>query len=127
LQHLGETRGSKQTALNTNETQPSRGHAGKKPHRPHSNCHVRALLGDRVADVVTERRTPTVDHFADGPAFRRYFKSFYGPTISAYRNIDGDADRVAALDIDIARLGDGFLHDGSTVEWEYLLVIARKG
>ena len=89
--------------------------------------HVRALLGDRVSEVVTERRTLPVDHFADGAAFRDYFKAVYGPTISAYRNIEGDADRVAALDVDIARLGDGFLQGGCTMEWEYLLVTARKG
>ena len=37
--------------------------------------HVRALLGDRVTDVVTERRMLAVDHFADGAEFRDYFKS----------------------------------------------------
>jgi SAM-dependent methyltransferase len=88
--------------------------------------HVRALLGDRVTDVVTERRSLTVDHFADGAAFRDYFKSVYGPTISVYRNIEGDADRVAALDAEIARIGDGFLRGSSTMEWEYLLLTARK-
>ena len=88
--------------------------------------HVRALLGDRVTDVVTERRALTVDHFPDGAAFRDYFKAVYGPTIAAYRNIEGDADRVAALDADIARIGDGFLAGGSSMEWEYLLLTARK-
>jgi hypothetical protein len=52
---------------------------------------------------------PTVDHFVDGAAFRDYFKAVYGPTIAAYRNNGGDADRVAALDADIAPLGDDFL------------------
>jgi ubiquinone/menaquinone biosynthesis C-methylase UbiE len=88
--------------------------------------HVLALLGDRVADVVTEWRTLTVDHFADGAAFRDYFKNVYGPTIAAYRNIAGDADRVAALDADLARIGDEFLQGGSTMQWEYLLLTARK-
>jgi SAM-dependent methyltransferase len=88
--------------------------------------HVRALFGDRATEVVTERRTLTVDHFPDGAAFRDYFKAVYGPTIVAYRNIEGDPDRVAALDADIARIGDGFLQGGSTMEWEYLLVTARK-
>jgi ubiquinone/menaquinone biosynthesis C-methylase UbiE len=88
--------------------------------------HVRALLGDRVTDVATERRTLTVDHFPDGAAFRDYFKAVYGPTIAAYRNIEGDPDRVAALDADIARLGDSFLKGGNTMEWEYLLFTARK-
>jgi SAM-dependent methyltransferase len=88
--------------------------------------HVRGLFGDRVTDVVTERRTLTVDHFPDGAAFRDYFKAVYGPTIAAYRNNEGDPERIAALDADIARIGDGFLQGGSSMEWEYLLVSARK-
>jgi SAM-dependent methyltransferase len=88
--------------------------------------HVRALLGDRVTDVVTERRMLTVDHFADGAEFRDYFKTLYGPTISVYRNIEGEPDRVAALDADIARVGDSVLSSSSTMGWEYLLVTARK-
>ena len=89
--------------------------------------HVRALLGDRVTDVVTERRMLTVDHFADGAEFRDYFKTLYGPTISVYRNIEADPDRVAALDADIARVGDSVLSASPRMEWEYLLLTARKG
>jgi ubiquinone/menaquinone biosynthesis C-methylase UbiE len=88
--------------------------------------HVRALLGDRVTDVVTERRSLTVDHFPDGAAFRDYFKATYGPTIAVYRNIEGDADRVAELDAAIAQVGDSVLSASSTMEWEYLLLTARK-
>ena len=88
--------------------------------------HVRALLGDRVTDVVTERRMLTVDQFADGAEFRDYFKALYGPTIAVYRNIEDDPDRVAALDADIAAVGDGVLSGASTMEWEYLLLTARK-
>lgn len=88
--------------------------------------HVRELLGDRVTDVATERRTLTVDQFPDGATFRDYFRAVYGPTIGAYRNIEGEADRVAALDADIARVGDGFLGGATTMEWEYLLVTAQK-
>jgi SAM-dependent methyltransferase len=88
--------------------------------------HVRALLGDRVDDLVAERRTLVVDAFADGEAFRDYFKSVYGPTISAYRAVGDDAGRVAALDAGIAEVGDRFLSAASTMEWEYLLVVARR-
>ncbi|HYZ66575.1 MAG TPA: methyltransferase domain-containing protein [Mycobacterium sp.] len=88
--------------------------------------HVRALLGDRVTDVVTERRSLTVDHFPNGAAFRDYFKATYGPTIAAYRDIEGDADRVAELDAAIAQVGDSVLSGASTMEWEYLLLSARK-
>jgi len=89
--------------------------------------HVRALLGERVTDVVTERRMLAVDHFADGAEFREYFKAVYGPTIAVYRNIEGDADRVAELDTAIAAVGDIVLSESSTMEWEYLLLTARKG
>jgi len=88
--------------------------------------HVRALLGDSVADVVTERRMLTVDRFADGAEFRDFFKALYGPTIAVYRNIEGDPDRVAALDAAIAEVGDSVLSASSTMEWEYLLLTARK-
>jgi hypothetical protein len=87
--------------------------------------HVRALLGDRVGDVVAQRRGLTVDMFGDGAEFRDFFKTNYGPTIVAYRGIEADAERVATLDADIAALGDRFLQDGS-MDWEYLLVIAHK-
>jgi ubiquinone/menaquinone biosynthesis C-methylase UbiE len=88
--------------------------------------HIRALLGDRVTDLVTERRSLTVTHFPDGAAFRDYFKATYGPTIAVYRNIEGDADRVAELDAAIAEVGDSVLSGSSTMDWEYLLVTARK-
>lgn len=90
--------------------------------------HVRALLGDRVTDFGAERRTLRVDRF-DGPeAFRDYFKANYGPTIATYRNIADDAERVAALDQALADLArEHWAADGSsTMEWEYLLVTARR-
>ena len=88
--------------------------------------HVRELFGERVTDLVTERRMLTVDHFADGAEFRDYFKALYGPTIAVYRNIEGEPDRVAALDAEIAEVGDSVLSSASTMEWEYLLLTARK-
>jgi hypothetical protein len=92
-----------------------------------SEDHVRALMGERVTDIATERRVLPVDRFADGAAFRDYFKANYGPTIAAYRAIGDDPDRIASLDADIARLADGFLGGTSTMDWEYLLLTARKG
>ena len=67
-----------------------------------------------------------VHHFPDGAASRDYFKAVYGPTIAVYRNIEGDSDRIAELDAAIARVGDSVLEGRSTMEWEYLLVTARK-
>jgi len=96
------------------------------PPRWGSEDHVRALLGDRVTDVTVEKRNLPVDRFGDGAAFRDYFKAFYGPTIAAYRAIADDPDRVAALDEDIAALGDRHLAGSPTMDWEYLLLTARK-
>lgn len=90
-----------------------------------SEHYARTLLGEAVSDVATERRGLTVRAFADGAAFREYFKANYGPTIAAYRGIAEDPDRVAALDADIAALADRFLRSGS-MDWEYLLLTARK-
>lgn len=88
--------------------------------------HVRELFGDGVTDVVAHRRTLPVTHFADGAEFRDYFKAAYGPTIAAYRNIADDPERVAQLDHDIAALGDELMDGPARMEWEYLLVTARK-
>ncbi|MDG9707505.1 class I SAM-dependent methyltransferase [Streptomyces sp. DH10] len=92
--------------------------------------HVRALLGDRVTDVRAERRTVRVDRFETPEAFRDYFKERYGPTITVYKNIAGDPERTAALDrdlADLARDGDpGTGGGGTALEWEYLLLTARR-
>lgn len=87
--------------------------------------HVRALLGDRVTDVVTRRENVVVDRFASPEAFRDYFKTCYGPTIAVYRGIAGDPERVAALDHDLAELARRHIEAGA-MRWEYLLLIARK-
>ena len=88
--------------------------------------HVRGLLGDRVTRVEARRQALTVDHFSTGAEFREYFKSHYGPTIAAYRANAGDPDRVAALDRDIAALGERFADGRGVMEWEYLLLTATR-
>jgi ubiquinone/menaquinone biosynthesis C-methylase UbiE len=91
--------------------------------------HVRALLGDRVTDVATTRQLLTVDAYAAPEGFRDYFKTNYGPTIAAYRANADAPDRLAALDADLAELARRYDRGtpGRTVlEWEYLLVTARK-
>lgn len=91
--------------------------------------HVRSLLGDRVTDFTTRRETVRVDLFGKPEDFRDYFKSRYGPTIAVYRHIAGDPEKVAALDQALADLARD--HDQGTstlsLEWEYLLVTARRG
>jgi ubiquinone/menaquinone biosynthesis C-methylase UbiE len=93
-----------------------------------SEPHVRGLLGDRVSDLEAKRANLRVDAFETPEAFRDFFKATYGPTIAVYKNIADDPDKVAELDAaldDLARRHD--YGDSSTVmDWEYLLVTARK-
>ena len=102
--------------------------AGVQP-PPKWGCadYVRGLLGDGITDFTAQRRALSRGPVsADGVAFRDFFKTYYGPTISAYRGIAGEPDRAAALDAELAELGDRYLAGSSTMEWEYLLVTARK-
>ncbi len=93
-----------------------------------SEDHVRKLLGDRVDQVSAETRKLRVTHFASPQEFRDYFKTNYGPTITAYRFIADDPGRVAELDHDLAELGQRFDvgTDSTVLDWEYLIFIARK-
>ena len=86
--------------------------------------HVHSLLGDRVTHLVAHQQTLRVDRFSDGVEFREFMKTNYGPTLAVYRFLADDPARVAALDADLADLGDRFLQDG-VMDWEYLLVTAR--
>jgi SAM-dependent methyltransferase len=87
--------------------------------------HVRALFGDRVTDLTARTQSLPVARFGTGAEFRDFFKRNYGPTIAVYRSLAEDPARAAALDEDMAALGDRFLTDGA-MGWEYLLVTARR-
>lgn len=90
--------------------------------------HVRALLGDRVGDIVARRQSLRVDRFRTPADFREFFKATYGPTIAVYRNIAADPDRVADLDRDLDELARRYDRGSgdSVTDWEYLLLTARK-
>ncbi|MBY8870981.1 class I SAM-dependent methyltransferase [Micromonospora sp. PLK6-60] len=88
-------------------------------------AHVRALLGDRVTDLVARRESVVVDRFTEPEAFRDYFKTHYGPTVAVYRANAGDPDRIAALDRDLAELAGRHLAAGA-MRWEYLLLTAAR-
>jgi ubiquinone/menaquinone biosynthesis C-methylase UbiE len=89
--------------------------------------HVRTLLGDRVTSIETRRQNLRVDAFGTPEEFREYFKTNYGPTISVYKFNEADPDKIAGLDHDLAELGRRFTRPDGTMDWEYLLVIARRG
>jgi SAM-dependent methyltransferase len=88
--------------------------------------HVRALLGDRVDDVAATRRTVTVDQFATGEEFRDFFKATYGPTIAVYNSLADQPDRRDALDEALAELARRYDEGGGSMQWEYLLLTARR-
>jgi SAM-dependent methyltransferase len=89
--------------------------------------HVRELLGDRVTDVRAVKEQLTVDRFESPTDMRDFFKLTYGPTIAVYRNIEGDADRVAALDQQLVDVAGRFFDTATaTMQWEYLLLTARR-
>jgi hypothetical protein len=75
-----------------------------------SEEHVRTLFGDRVEDVVATRRQLTVDR--------------YGPTIAVYKANADDPERCASLDRDLDAPAERF--GGASMEWEYLLLTARR-
>jgi len=96
-----------------------------------SEEHVRTLLGHRVTEVSASKASLVVDEFATPAEFRDYFKANYGPTIAVYRALADDPERAAALDAELADLAHRHdLGTGSSqsavMEWEYLLLTARK-
>jgi ubiquinone/menaquinone biosynthesis C-methylase UbiE len=95
-----------------------------------SEDHVRELLGGRVMDVQARKQSLAVRSFHQPEDFVRYFKSHYGPTISVYKFIGEDADKVKALDNALTELAESFgdAHGDSPfqMEWEYLLFTAKK-
>lgn len=87
------------------------------------------LLADQVTAVTERREAVRIDRFAGPAEFRDYFKARYGPTIAAYRQIAADAERVAGLDrdlADLARRHDLGAGSALVMDWEYLLVTARR-
>jgi ubiquinone/menaquinone biosynthesis C-methylase UbiE len=90
--------------------------------------HVRGLFGDRVEGLTAVQQDLVVDVFPTPEEFRDFFKRTYGPTIAVYRAIADDPAKVAALDRDLVELAQRFDRGyGHTVlDWEYLLVTARR-
>ncbi|MGD9986689.1 class I SAM-dependent methyltransferase [Pseudonocardia sp.] len=92
-------------------------------------AHVRALLGDRVTDVTTRRRVLSTDRWATPEEWTAYWKTVYGPTMAIYNHVAGNADDVAALDADLTALAaryDRGTPGAMVLEWEYLVVTARR-
>jgi SAM-dependent methyltransferase len=92
--------------------------------------HVRELFGDRVSELELERRTIDVDRFATPEELVDFYRDNFGPTIAAYRGVEGDPGRRAELDAAFV----GFARESNVAPageparfpFEYLLVVARR-
>jgi ubiquinone/menaquinone biosynthesis C-methylase UbiE len=95
-----------------------------------SEDHVRKLLGSNVTDIDARKQTVTITSFHQPNDFLHYFKSHYGPTISVYKSLGGDEERVKALDEALTELAaaysDAHGDAPSQMDWEYLLLTAKK-
>lgn len=83
------------------------------------------LLGDRVSEISIQRQTLRVDRFGSAEAVHEYFKTHYGPTINAYRNIGDNPVLTTTLDAQLVELAQQHLDNG-VMGWEYLLATAEK-
>ena len=89
-------------------------------------AHVTELLGDKVTDLRATKQTLRVTAFDSPEAFRDFFKATYGPTIAVYRRIAEQPDQVEALDQALAELARGYCDESGAMDWEYLLITARR-
>ena len=87
--------------------------------------YVRGLLGDGITDFTAQHRALTVDRSPTGCRSATPSKPLWADDLGV-PGIAGEPDRAAALDAALAELGDRYLAGSSTMEWEYLLVTARK-
>ncbi|MBG6183079.1 SAM-dependent methyltransferase [Arthrobacter sp. CAN_A214] len=90
--------------------------------------HVESLLEGQVHGLEAERRTVRIDRFDEPGDFLSYFKTNYGPTIAVYKSLAATPERAEALDADLLALGKEFSagNDRAVMDWEYLLVTARR-
>jgi SAM-dependent methyltransferase len=90
--------------------------------------HVRALLGDKVTDIVATRQMARVNRFQTPEEFLVYFKTNYGPTVAAFRGLANEPDRANALEHDLVELArrNGRRSGDGSMDWEYVLLTARR-
>ncbi|GFG76123.1 class I SAM-dependent methyltransferase [Mycobacterium botniense] len=87
--------------------------------------YVRGLLGERAGDIRAVRGMLHVHRFDTAGEVHAYFKRHYGPTINAYRTIGDNPLLAATLDAQLTELAHRYMTP-TGMEWEYLLVTARR-
>ena len=91
-----------------------------------SEDHVRELFGDRVEGLTFVRDHVEVDLFTGPTDFRTYFRDNYGPTLTAYRGLADQPERVAELDAALDALAADADEGSGRMRWEYVLVSGRR-
>ena len=91
-----------------------------------SEDHVRELFGDGVSDLRMERAVLHSRLHDDPAEFSEYFKSHYGPTIVAYKNVADDPERTRELDEKFGAIAKQYFTPEDGLTMEYLLVLARR-
>lgn len=95
-----------------------------------SEEHVRNLFGDRLESLNMTRRY-YVERAKTPHDYREFFKETFGPVVAVYNSLAGDPEQEAALDRDFlgfaVRTNTGPSEGPAEYQYEYLLVIARRG
>ena len=93
-------------------------------------AHLRARFGDALEDLSLTRAMLPVSLWGSPAADRDYFKQRYGPTIVAYRGLEGEPERAAALDAELeamfARRNLAAPGQPARYEFEYLVAAGRR-
>jgi ubiquinone/menaquinone biosynthesis C-methylase UbiE len=91
--------------------------------------HVRELFGDRL-DSLEMTRAEYVERAESPRAYCELFKQTFGPVVAIYRSLDGQPDRLTALDRDLlefaTRSNRGAPGAPAEYRYEYLCVVARS-
>ncbi|MCC3271451.1 class I SAM-dependent methyltransferase [Arthrobacter zhangbolii] len=90
--------------------------------------HVESLLEGRVREFRAERSTLLIDRFSTPKDFLVFLKAHYGPVMAVYASLASAPERGSALDAELLALVKRYSTQagGMTMDWEYLLVTARR-
>lgn len=88
--------------------------------------HVAGLLGDRVEQFSATTGSLPVELFETPRDQVRYFRSHFGPMIRAFAGIADDVRETRRLQRELEGLAGRFFTAPGHMEWEYLLVTARR-
>lgn len=91
--------------------------------------HVRELFADRLEDLSFTRELHPWTGFSDPVDARDFMRHAYGPTIAVYNSLQGDAERIGALDralLDVYERADIGGEDGYRADAEYVIVTGRR-